>query len=136
MRGGDAKWFTMEQEEVFDKLATRPEGLTDEEAEQRMEEYGPNQLDEPEKVPWWRRLAAQFNDPLIYLLMGAAVISLIIHNFEKPGDAIFIFLVLTINAVFGYWQEEQAEQARNPRNPEEGPLVRQQLCPPMHPIDS
>ncbi|MDP6010867.1 MAG: cation-translocating P-type ATPase [Candidatus Poseidoniaceae archaeon] len=111
MRGGDAKWFTMEQEEVFDKLATRPEGLTDEEAEQRMEEYGPNQLDEPEKVPWWRRLAAQFNDPLIYLLMGAAVISLFIHNFEKPGDAIFIFLVLTINAVFGYWQEEQAEQA-------------------------
>ena len=43
--------------------------------------------------------------------MGAAVISLVIHNFEQPGDAIFIFLVLTINAVFGYWQEEQAEQA-------------------------
>ncbi len=107
----NTKWFTLEPEVVFDNLSTCTEGLTDEEASQRLKEYGPNQLEEPEKSPWWRRLISQFNDPLIYLLMGAAVISLVIHNFQQPGDAIFIFLVLTINAVFGYWQEEQAEQA-------------------------
>ncbi len=109
--GADIDWFSLEQDSVYEELSTRAEGLSDEEASQRLEEYGPNQLDEPVKEAWWRRLLAQFNDPLIFLLMGAAIISLLIHNFEQPGDAIFIFLVLTINAVFGYWQEEQAEQA-------------------------
>ena len=107
----DRDWFAMKQDDVYAQLSTAPEGLSDEDARNRLEEYGPNKLDEPERDAWWLRLLSQFNDPLIFLLMGAAFISLVIHNFEQPGDAIFICLVLTINAVFGYWQENQAEQA-------------------------
>ena len=53
---------------------------------------------------------SQYNDPLNYLLIGAALVALAIKP-DHPGDAIFIFIVLTANAFFGYWQENQAEQA-------------------------
>jgi P-type Ca2+ transporter type 2C len=111
MLNEDEEWFTLDAEEALERLSSDKKGLSDKEAASRLEKYGLNALEEPEKEPRWRRLIAQFNDPLIFLLMGAAVISLVIHNFQEPGDAIFIFLVLTINAVFGFWQEEQAEQA-------------------------
>ena len=111
MSDGDEDWFALDTDEVLKKLSSDTKGLSDKEAASRLERYGPNSIEEPEKDPRWRRLIAQFNDPLIFLLMGAAIISLVIHNFQEPGDAIFIFLVLTINAVFGFWQEEQAEQA-------------------------
>ena len=44
-----------------------------------------------------------------YLLIGAGLLALITHP-DKPGDAIFIAIVLTANAIFGYWQENKAEQ--------------------------
>ena len=53
---------------------------------------------------------SQYNDPLNYLLIAAALVALAIKP-DHPGDAIFIFLVLTANAFFGFWQEGQAEQA-------------------------
>ena len=111
MLNEDEEWFTLDADEALERLSSDKNGLSDKEAASRLEKYGPNCLEEPEKDPRWKRLVAQFNDPLIFLLMGAAIISLVIHNFQEPGDAIFIFLVLTINAVFGFWQEEQAEQA-------------------------
>jgi len=111
MSNEDEDWFALDTAEVLDKLSSDKKGLSDKEAALRLEKYGLNRIEEPEKEPRWKRLIAQFNDPLIFLLMGAAIISLVIHNFQEPGDAIFIFLVLTINAVFGFWQEEQAEQA-------------------------
>ena len=71
---------------------------------------GENKLAEPEQTPGWIRFLSQYNDPLNYLLIGAAIVALLIHP-DEPGDAIFIFMVLTANAFFGYWQEGQAEQA-------------------------
>ena len=56
------------------------------------------------------RFLSQYNDPLNYLLITAALVALLIHP-DEPGDAIFIFIVLTANAIFGFWQEGQAEQA-------------------------
>ena len=67
-------------------------------------------MDEAEKTSAFLRFLSQYNDPLNYLLMGAALIALLI-NPDHPGDAIFIFIVLTANAFFGFWQENQAEQA-------------------------
>ena len=76
----------------------------------RTQRYGLNKLAEPEKTPAFLRFISQYNDPLNYLLIGAALVALAIHP-DQPGDAIFIFIVLTANAFFGFWQEGQAEQA-------------------------
>ena len=103
-------WHSSKTEEVLKTFSTSIEGLNDESVESLREKYGSNELVEPPSTPKWIRFASQFNDPLIFLLIAAAVIALIIHP-DKPGDAIFISLVLTANAVFGYWQEEQAEMA-------------------------
>ena len=81
-----------------------------EEVRARTERYGLNKLAEPEKTPAFLRFISQYNDPLNYLLIGAALVALAIHP-DQPGDAIFIFIVLTANAFFGFWQEGQAEQA-------------------------
>lgn len=103
-------WHDISPEETYLKLDTQSEGLTETEVIARREIHGQNKLQEPEKTPAWIRFISQYNDPLNYLLIGAALIALAI-NPDHPGDAIFIFLVLTANATFGFWQEGQAEQA-------------------------
>ena len=70
----------------------------------------PTNSTNPEKTSALLRFLSQYNDPLNYLLIGAALVALAI-NPDHPGDAIFIFIVLTANAFFGFWQENQAEQA-------------------------
>ena len=85
-------------------------GISVDEVIRRRERFGQNKLAEPEKTSAFLRFLSQYNDPLNYLLIGAALVALAI-NPNHPGDAIFIFIVLTANAFFGYWQENQAEQA-------------------------
>ena len=104
------QWHDVTSEDTYLTLETQPEGLTASEVEVRRAKYGENKLQEPEKTPAWLRFLSQYNDPLNYLLIGAALVALSIHP-DQPGDAIFIFSVLTANAVFGFWQEGQAEQA-------------------------
>ena len=103
-------WHDMDSEEVYSNLDTPKEGLNDSEVLKRREVHGLNKLREPEQTSAILRFLSQYNDPLNYLLIGAALIALAI-NPDHPGDAIFIFIVLTANASFGFWQEGQAEQA-------------------------
>ena len=100
----------MDKEEVLSVLDASPNGLTQSEIHSRMQKYGPNQLEQPEPTSAFLRFLSQYNDPLNYLLITAALVALAIKP-DHPGDAIFIFLVLTANAFFGFWQEGQAEQA-------------------------
>lgn len=99
-------------------------GLSEAEARRRLERFGPNQLASAPPVPKWKKFLAQFQDPLVYLLLAATVISLIAWFIEKantapsaeggevlPFDAIVIVLILIVNAVLGYIQEARAEQA-------------------------
>ena len=103
-------WHAMDSAEALSALDSNPQGLAQNEIINRIERYGPNQLAQPEPTSAILRFLSQYNDPLNYLLIGAALVALAIHP-DQPGDAIFIFLVLTANAVFGFWQEGQAEQA-------------------------
>ena len=103
-------WHYLSAEDTIVELDTTRTGLNDGEVMKRRELHGENKLAEPESVPAWLRFLSQYNDPLNYLLIGAAIVALLIHP-DQPGDAIFIFLVLTANAYFGFWQEGQAEQA-------------------------
>ena len=90
-------------------------GLTSAEASARLSQVGPNRLDAAPPVPAWRKLLAPFQDPLVILLIGAVIISLVMWIVEGaagvPYEAIVITVILVANAVLGYVQEARAEQA-------------------------
>jgi P-type Ca2+ transporter type 2C len=90
-------------------------GLTSAEAASRLAQHGPNQLEAAERVPAWRRFLDQFVDPLIFLLLGAIVVSLIAWVLEGadevPFEAIVVAAIIVANAVLGYVQEARAEEA-------------------------
>ena len=102
--------------EVADDLGADPErGLTGAEAAARLGRFGPNLLEAAEVVPAWRKLLAQFANPLVYLLLGAVAVSLAAWALEGadeiPYEAIVILAIVLLNAVLGYVQEARAEQA-------------------------
>lgn len=90
-------------------------GLTSAEAARRLREDGPNELRAKPPVPLWRKILAQFQHPLIYLLLGAVAISLIAWAAEGavgvPIDATVITAVVILNAALGLIQESRAETA-------------------------
>ncbi|HEY7759058.1 MAG TPA: cation-translocating P-type ATPase [Burkholderiales bacterium] len=103
-------------DEVARALGTDLErGLRAQEAARRLSEDGPNELRATPPIPPWRRILAQFHDPLIYLLLAAMAISLAAWAFEGrlgwPVDAIVIALIVAINSILGYLQEAKAESA-------------------------
>ena len=90
-------------------------GLTGQQAGQRLRDNGPNTLRSAPRVPAWRRLLRQFQDPLIYLLLAAIAIALLAWLIEGrhgwPVDAIVIAIIVILNGVLGYVQEAKAENA-------------------------
>ncbi|MGV8846667.1 cation-translocating P-type ATPase [Tessaracoccus sp.] len=95
---------------------TDPErGLSSDEARQRHVADGPNDLRGAPPEPLWRKVLRQFQDPLVYLLMVAVVISVAAWAVEGatgvPVDAIVIAVIVFANAVLGFAQEAKAEQA-------------------------
>ncbi|MDO9315747.1 MAG: cation-translocating P-type ATPase [Burkholderiaceae bacterium] len=90
-------------------------GLTDAEASRRLAQCGRNELRAMARLPAWRRWLSQFNDPLVFLLLGAAAVALAAWVIEGrhggPVDAIVIVLVVVLNAVLGYLQEAKAASA-------------------------
>jgi Ca2+-transporting ATPase len=83
-------------------------GLTGEEAERRLERYGPNALEAGGRTPWYVVLGRQFVDVLIVILGIAAVVSVALG---EVTDAITILVILVLNGVLGFLQEWRAEQA-------------------------
>ena len=106
----DEHWHNLSIDDSLVAQGSSETGILVDEVIERRKAYGLNKLDEPEKTSALLRFLSQYNDPLNYLLIGAALVALAIKP-DHPGDAIFIFIVLTANAFFGYWQENQAEQA-------------------------
>ena len=102
------KWHNLTQQEVFEKLKARYEGLTVPEAEARLDEYGFNEIEHEKKISKLEILFAQIKNPLVYVLLGAAAISLLAG---KTIDAIVIGVVIILNTIIGFVQEYQAESA-------------------------
>src|SRR4051812_3570462 len=95
------------------------DGLTDAEAERRLEKHGPNRLPEGKKKSALLRIAEQFINPLVLTLLAAAAIAVIVGItaskeqgiLSRFGDAIAILLIVVLNAFLGYYQERRAEAA-------------------------
>ncbi len=91
------------------------QGLTGAEAALRLARHGPNALRARPPLPAWRRLLAQFQDPLVYLLLGALAVALVAWAAEGRGgwpvDPVVIAAVMVFNALLGFAQEAKAERA-------------------------
>jgi P-type Ca2+ transporter type 2C len=91
------------------------QGLSDDEARRRLQEYGRNELASEPPVAAWRKFLGQFQDALVILLLVATAISTGLWFYERdaalPYDAIAIGAVVLLNAVMGYIQESRAESA-------------------------
>jgi Ca2+-transporting ATPase len=101
-------WHTLDIDETFAALDSSPAGLTTAEAERRLAEVGPNEIISGEKVSRLKILWSQVKNPLVYVLLGAAAISLVAG---KTADAIVIAVVIVVNTLIGFFQEHRAEEA-------------------------
>ncbi|MFA5576734.1 MAG: cation-translocating P-type ATPase [Tissierellaceae bacterium] len=103
------EWYKLDKGEVFTSLDVEPGlGLTREEAENRLNIYGSNELREGTKKSFLLRLVNQFMDFLVLILVAAALISFFIG---EPRDAVVIIAIVILNALLGLYQEGKAEKA-------------------------
>ncbi|WP_394831998.1 cation-translocating P-type ATPase [Pendulispora rubella] len=107
-------------DKILERLSCDPaRGLTQAEARARLERDGRNELPPPPKPSALKRFFNQFANPIVLTLLAAAVIALINGATQDKtgpflvrfGDAIAIFLIVALNAVLGYYQEQRAEAA-------------------------
>jgi Ca2+-transporting ATPase len=105
----DTAWHTLSAENLVHTLQCElDQGLDEAEAGRRLEQHGPNQLQDSERRPLWHLILKQFSDFMILVLLAAALISGIIGELV---DTIAILVIITLNAVIGAVQEFRAERA-------------------------
>ena len=99
-------WHALSLEETFNLVSSSPQGLTQAEASKRLSTVGTNELPQGKKPNKFLVFLRQFKSPLIYILIVAAVITLF---FGSIVDALVIALILVVNAIIGFFQENKAE---------------------------
>jgi len=99
---------TESYEAVLSSLEVGSTGLQADEVSRRLAEHGPNRLPEPPRPGAWRRFLTQFHNILIYVLLGAALVTALLAHWV---DTAVILAVVLINALIGYVQEGKAEKA-------------------------
>ncbi len=103
------KFYNLTPEEIARTLGSSlTHGLSSEEAESRLGEYGPNQLKEKKPVSAWTIFLEQFQDFIVWVLMGAALVSGFLREWV---DALAIVAIVILNAILGFIQEYRAEKS-------------------------
>ncbi|KRK24015.1 hypothetical protein C5L29_000625 [Lactiplantibacillus pentosus] len=95
---------------IYQELETDEHGLQQSAAAQRLEQYGPNALNQQKTTSLLQKFIAQFKDFMIIVLLVAALIAAFTG---EAVDAVIILLVVVLNAIFGVFQESKAEEAIN-----------------------
>lgn len=104
-----ARVYALSKSALFKQFQTSDQGLSNEQAKQRLIENGPNALAQAKRKNIFQRFFDQFKDFMILVLLVAALVSGVVAH-EWP-DAFLILAVVIINAVFGVFQESKAEEA-------------------------
>ncbi|MBG1269703.1 cation-translocating P-type ATPase [Nostoc sp. WHI] len=131
-----AVWHSLEVDKALDLLDSNADsGLTPQDIQQRLEKYGPNELQEVAGRSTWEILLDQFKNIMLLMLIGVALISGLIdlwgwrNGTLKPGevpfkDTIAILAIVILNGILGYVQESRAEKALAALKKLTSPLVR------------
>jgi Ca2+-transporting ATPase len=100
-------WYTMTPKEASDKINVDPaKGLSTSEAQQRLNKYGPNKLEEKKKEPGWQAFLRQYQDLMQFVLLGAAILNQV---FSGVWGTTLVLVGLTVfNAVLGLRGEAKA----------------------------
>ncbi|BAZ25912.1 ATPase [Kalymmatonema gypsitolerans NIES-4073] len=118
-----AVWHSLEVDKSLELLKTNAEtGLTPQEVQQRLQKYGPNELEETAGRSAWEILVDQFKNIMLLMLIAVAIISGVLDLLAwqqgslKPGelpfkDTIAILAIVVLNGILGYVQESRAEKA-------------------------
>ena len=115
-----AVWHTGACELLYERFEADPvRGLTDDDAKARVAKYGANELPSSPPPSAWKRIIAQFANPIVLTLLAAAVVATVNGASSKSdaswlaryGDALAIALIVVLNAFLGFYQERRAEAA-------------------------
>lgn len=104
----NSTWHVRSAEAVLSTLGSSTDGLSKNEAGERLREHGPNALPEAAKKSAWQRFLLQFHNVLIYVLIGAAALTAVMQHWI---DTLVIAGVVVINSIIGFIQEGKAERA-------------------------
>ena len=107
------EWQAIDIESVLETLGTTRKGISDREAAERLDRFGPNELREEKKVTPFELFVGQFKSILVVILIISAVVSayLAIQEGEPMTDTWVILIIVVMNAVLGFVQEYRAEKA-------------------------
>ena len=101
-------FWSISATEMLQKLETAKEGLTGDEARQRLARYGANLLKPQKRSDVLTLLLAQFKSPIILILFFATGLSFFLHD---PVDAFIILSIVLVSGLLGFWQERGASNA-------------------------
>lgn len=104
----ETHFHTLSADEALQHLGTSKLGLSQAEAARRLEKYGANALEEAERIPAWKIALNQLRDPLIYVLLAAALVTALLKEYI---DTFVILTVVMVDALIGFWQESKAARA-------------------------
>ncbi|MEG3895724.1 MULTISPECIES: cation-transporting P-type ATPase [unclassified Microcoleus] len=122
-----SSWHTVAIDQTLQQLSSNKDaGLSSQQVSERLQQYGPNELEETGGRSPWSIFVDQFTNIMLLMLMGVAVISafLDIRSNTFPKDAIAIFAIVILNGILGYFQEQSAEKALAALKNLASPLVR------------
>ena len=120
-----SQWFTKSPDEVLSELETdQTRGLTGQQARERLETHGPNALEGAKKESLVKRFLGQMKDPMILVLLAAAVLSLISTGGEDWVEAVIILVIVVVNACISISQEDSAEKALEALQKMSAPLAK------------
>ncbi len=101
-------WHELALKDLFSKLNTSREGLSTDDARNRLKKEGPNALETESGSTMWSLVLKQLRSPLIYILLAAALLSILVHHYTDAGVILFVVVFNTILGVIQEWRAEQA----------------------------
>lgn len=105
---GQASFWSVPTSDILQRLQTSAKGLTDDEAEKRLKQYGPNLLEHKKRSDTPALLIAQFKSPIIIILVIAGVLSFFLGD---SVNALIILIIILVSSLLGFYQERGANKA-------------------------